>query len=191
MFKFIKDKNYKLIKQKFNDIGIHLDKKSYANLKDDVWREILYVLKDLLQIYSFIPFGFISEINTNEYRNIASVGFISSDCELTYNIYNGLQIRLNKFYFSNKNNFSKKISDSNFAWRKNENNIILTEDDYIKVGISHEFGHIIDIYKTIFHLKLYSKKLSEKDVISFLKHIEYLNNIIPKEIYNLYPKKRS
>ena len=99
MFNFIKDKNYKLIKQKFNDIGIHLDKKSYANLKDDVWHEILYVLKDLLQIYSFIPFGFISEINTNEYRNIASVGFIRSDCELTYNIYNGLQIRLNKFYF--------------------------------------------------------------------------------------------
>ena len=188
MFNFLRNKNYNYIAQKFNDIGIYLDKNSYLDLKDIVWEEILFVLNDLMNIYPIIPIGFLSEINTKKYDNIASIGFIKSDDNINYDVSKGLQLRLNTFYFSNKKNFENNIYDSNLAWKRFDGSI-LTNDDYIKVGISHEFGHTIDVYKTISYLGLYNVKLSENKAKAFFKHINYSQSIIPNEIYKLYPKK--
>ena len=167
---------YLEIVRKFGELGIRIQDITEIPVK--IWTEIYNYIDRLYNLYPELPTGFLKLIDLQNAFSIGNTDFCKNE-DGTYNTKAGVKISLNKKYLLEENTFIKKIETTK---------TLLTPADSIKFIIAHEFGHVIDIYKTISEKGyVLSSQVSHEEIFAFFNTINYSDRIVLKVIEENFP----
>lgn len=167
---------YLEIIRKFGELGIRIQ--NITEMRVNIWAEIYNYIYRLYNLYPELPIGFLKSIDLQNTFSIGNTDFCKNE-DGTYNTKVGVRISLNKKYLLEENAFIKKIETTK---------TLLTPADSIKFIIAHEFGHVIDIYRTILDNEyVLSYQVSHEEILAFFNTINYSERIVLKVIEENFP----